>query len=491
MAEIALSAGPSRAGPWSLVIPAGMYERLRQHLFPGDGDEHGAVIAAGMATGTDGAVRLLSRDLFLAADGQDYVPGQRGYRMLTAEFIRKRIKYCRDQKLVYLAIHNHGGHNSVCFSGDDLRSHERGYPALLDITGSLPVGALVFAPDAVAADIWLPGGARTPITHATIVGASRRVLRSAPVSETFARHAKYDRQARLFGDAGQAILGRAKIAIIGLGGVGSIIAELSAHLGVGKFVLIDPDRFELTNHPRVVGATRWDALPCLLRPVLPVWARRGMSSFATRKTLIAARVIRRPNPDARINIINRNVADPEAARALLDCDYIFLAADTATARLIFNQVVNQYLIPGVQIGSKISTDKETGDISNVFSIVRPASSEHGCLWCNELINPAHLQEEAQQEEERRAQRYLDEDEVPTPSVITLNAVGAAHAANDFLFYMTGLTSPDAARSYQLHLPAERRTVMNIPRRDSHCPECGSGFTSRRAQGDACSLTTRA
>jgi hypothetical protein len=33
-------------------------------------------------------------------------------------------------------------------------------------------------------------------------------------------------------------------------------------------------------------------------------------------------------------------------------------------------------------------------------------------------------------------------------VITLNAVGASQAANYFLFYMTGLTSPDASRGYQ-------------------------------------------
>lgn len=484
----ALAMNPSS---FSLVIPAGMYKTIQKHLFPGDNDEHGAVMAAGMATMPDGTVRLLARELFLAIDGRDYVPGQRGYRMLKAEFIRKWIAYCRDQKLVYLAIHNHGGHDSVCFSSDDLRSHERGYPALLDIAAGLPVGALVFAPAAVAADIWLPDKRRVPLSHALIVGASRRVMRPAPIREHHKPDPKYDRQARLFGDAGQAILGRSKVAIIGLGGVGSIVAEFLAHLGVGNFVLIDPDRFEITNHPRVVGATKWDALPCLLRPFLPSVLQRVLARGATKKTRIAARVIRRFNPRAHIIRIDRNVADAAAARALLDCDYIILAADTSTARLVFNQVVHQYLIPGAQIGSKISTDKTTGEVTNVFSIVRPVTSEHGCLWCNELIKPAKLQKEAQQEEERRAQRYLDEDDVPAPSVITLNAIGAAHAANDFLFYMTGLASTDAANGYQVRLPIERRTVTNAPRRDDSCPECGTGIRSRLARGDAASLTTRA
>ena len=79
----------------TLTIPERMYRQLHRHLFPGDDDEHGAVIAAGMTT-TSRGIRLLARELFLAKDGEDYVAGQRGYRMLTTGFIRDRILYCRD-----------------------------------------------------------------------------------------------------------------------------------------------------------------------------------------------------------------------------------------------------------------------------------------------------------------------------------------------------------------------------------------------------------
>lgn len=52
-----------------------------------------------------------------------------------------------------------------------------------------------------------------------------------------------------------------------------------------------------------------------------------------------------------------------------------------------------------------------------------------------------------QQSTRKAQRYVDDKEVPAPSVITLNAVGAAQAANDLLFYMTGLKNADASTAY--------------------------------------------
>ena len=73
--------------PWRLTIPSGLNQELQEHLFPGDGDEHGAVILAGTCESERG-LRLVARELHLAKDGVDYVPGKRGYRMLKAEFIQ-------------------------------------------------------------------------------------------------------------------------------------------------------------------------------------------------------------------------------------------------------------------------------------------------------------------------------------------------------------------------------------------------------------------
>jgi hypothetical protein len=341
---------------WHLVIPEGLYARLHAHLFPGDGDEHGAVIAAGFSRTSDGRVRLLARTLHLAQDGVDYVPGKRGYRMLRANFIRDRILECRDEKLVYLAIHNHGGTTSVGFSGDDYCSHERGYPALLDVARGMPVGALVFADRAVAGDIWLPDGTRVELADGSIIGRRLRRIGPTPRSLAGSIDPDYDRQVRLFGDAGQAILAGAKVAIIGLGGVGSLLAEFLGRLGVGRFILIDPERIEGTNRPRVVGATRWDAPTWFTRAPWPRWIQRIAADTATSKVDIAARVIRRANKHAIIERFKADVLDPKVAKKLLDCDYLFLAADSMRARLLINAIVHQYLIPAVQVGSKIVHD---------------------------------------------------------------------------------------------------------------------------------------
>lgn len=105
------------------------------------------------------------------------------------------------------------------------------------------------------------------------------------------------------------------------------------------------------------------------------------------------------------------------AQLLIDCDYLVLAADSAQARLMVNAVVHQYLIPGVQIGAKIQLG-DGGTILDVFSLVRPMNPGEGCLWCNQLISPTRLQEEALTPAQRRLQRYVADEEVHAPSVIT-------------------------------------------------------------------------
>ena len=62
------------------------------------------------------------------------------------------------------------------------------------------------------------------------------------------------------------------------------------------------------------------------------------------------------------------------------------------ARLLFNAIVHQYLIPGVQVGAKVRVDRATGEVLDAFSVVRPVTSDSGCLLCSGLINSAKLQE---------------------------------------------------------------------------------------------------
>lgn len=473
---------------WTIVFPEGIHHELQSHLFPGDQDEHGAVLAAGVSM-TSSGTRLLVRDLFLAKDGVDYIPGSRGYRKLTGEFVTARILYCRDEKLVYLAVHNHGAGNEVAFSSVDLESHMRGYPALLDITSGIPVGALVFATDAVAGDIWISKTERVQINHAEVVGRRRLLIYPEPLPPPTLMSPSFDRQTRLFGDKGQAILQEMKVGVIGLGGVGSLVNEYVTRLGVGHVVLVDPDRIEITNLSRVVGSTRLDTMSWLTSGQNPIWIRRIGERFSKSKVAIAKRVAKQSNPDVEVTPIVANVVEEDVARQLTDCDFLFLAADSMQARLVFNSLVHQYLIPGIQMGAKVRGNAHSGDVTDVYSVTRLVLPDSGCLVCNQLISSSRLQIESLTDEERRKIQYVEDENVKAPSVITLNALAASQAVNDFLFYATGLTNSDAHLGYVRFRPLDRDVVLDDPRCSAHCVECGHVSKSRLARGDSRELPT--
>ncbi len=468
------------SGAWRLIIDSGTYLQLHDHLFPGDGDEHGAVLAAGLATSARGT-RLIARDLFVARDGVDFVPGARGYRRLTAEFVRDHIRRCRDENLVYLAVHNHGGSDSVAFSDVDLRSHERGYPALLDISGN-PVGALVLAHEALAGDVWTPDRVRRPIAETVIVGRHLRRLHPSPPPPPPKADPTWDRQIRWLGERGQDLLSRTKVAVIGAGGVGLPLTTMLGRLGVGHIVVIDPDRVEPLNLPRLPEATRLDAMTFLHGLGMPGLARR----LSRSKVRIARQSVRRANRLARFEGYRSSVIEPAAARALTDCDFIFLAADSHHARLVFNAVCHQYLIPGIQLGTRIDVESRTGTVTDIRSNVRLVLPSTGCLRCNRLISGARLQDESRGDRDRARNRYADE--LPAPSVISFNHEIAARAVSDFLLMLVGLMEPAAPLDYLRLRPTRRRwePVEGLPGRPK-CRDCGYGSASRRSRGDSTAL----
>lgn len=440
------------------------FDTLFNHLFPGDGDEHGAVLLAGTSC-VEGELTLLVREVHLAAEGSDYVQGTIGHRALSPKFIHRLITRARDERLVYLAVHNHGSDLRVGFSGIDYESHERGYPALLQIARGMPVGALVFGTRSVQADIWLPAGRRLEMGQAAVVGKTIQRLLPQPLRDAAALPDSYERQIRMFGRAGQRQLAQCRVAIIGLGGIGSLVAEYLARLGIGEYMLVDDDLVEASNLSRIVGATVSDA------------------DAASQKVRVAERLIREANPAARVSLLAADVAKESVAKQLTSCDYLFLAADSMRSRLVFNALVHQYLIPGVQLGAKVRSD-EDGNLVDVMSVNRPVRPGHGCLWCNQLVDPSQLAKEAKTDEERKAQAYGTEE--PNPSVISLNAIAASHAVNDFLLDYLNLRPEPAAIHYEhFHFLKDKRDVVR-PRRDAECTECSrSGL--RYGRGDSVGL----
>src|SRR3954466_13586943 len=134
-------------------------------------------------------------------------------------------------------------------------------------------------------------------------------------SRPFKLHRRFDRAGRLLGDAGMQRLANARVAIFGLGGVGSYAVEGLVRSGVGHLALVDFDDVCVTNINRQLHAT-------------------ARTVGKGKAELMAARC-REINPEADVTA-GKEFSREELAEALLSpgaYDYVVDAVDNVKAKL--------------------------------------------------------------------------------------------------------------------------------------------------------------
>jgi hypothetical protein len=452
-----------------LRIAAGDYERLHAHLFPGDHDEHGAILLVGEHHSCTGST-LAVRETHLL-EPHEFPPGVHGYRQFAAGALARLGNRAAQERLAIVTVHSHPGareHNSL--SGDDLAAHERVFPHLLDITDAASVTGVALGEASAAGESWHTDGSRRELARVKVIGASVRTLRPSPPEHRGGNLERFDRQVLLFGTSGQARLRSLHVGVLGAGGGGSILIEQLAHLGVGQITAVDPDIVKRHNLSRIIGANERDARK------------------KRKKVHVARNHAQRIDPDIRFNAIDGNVSHAHVAEQLLDCDYLLLATDTATARLVANGIAQSFLIPLIQIGAKVEL-RADGDIEQIYTAVRPVLPRHGCLSCAGLIDPILLQREAATPEQRAQQNYLGQEDIVDPSVTTLNVAATAGALNALLMSVIGQADQHLSE-HRITLMREGRTLITTPQRDPECRWCGDGSESRYARADASLLPLR-
>ena len=158
---------------------------------------------------------------------------------------------------------------------------------------------------------------------------------------------KFSRTELLIGKENVEKLNESKVAIFGIGGVGSFVVEGLARAGVGNFVLIDHDIVSETNINRQIIATTKTI---------------GMS-----KVEVAKMRILEINPDAKVEII-KEFFMPDSKEILDDSiDYIVDAIDTVTAKIELIQRANKLNIPIISsMGTGNKLDPSKFEIADIY-----------------------------------------------------------------------------------------------------------------------------
>ncbi|HAE88890.1 MAG TPA: hypothetical protein DCG79_03355 [Clostridiales bacterium] len=136
-----------------------------------------------------------------------------------------------------------------------------------------------------------------------------------------------DRLTILLGDDGVKRLAAAKVAVIGLGGVGGQAAEAIARSFVGTLVLVDGDRVNVSNVNRQILSTA--------------------TNVGREKALVAAERAREINPEAQVTALPVFVtAENVASLPIWDADCVVDAIDDVDAKVA---IIKEARARGVKI----------------------------------------------------------------------------------------------------------------------------------------------
>lgn len=158
---------------------------------------------------------------------------------------------------------------------------------------------------------------------------------------------KFSRTEMLIGNEGMEKLKAAKVAVFGLGGVGSYVCEGLARCGVGNFVLVDFDKIDESNINRQLIATE--------------------KTVGRYKVDLMKERILEINPDANVEIYKEfYMADSENDIITEDLSYAVDCVDTIMAKIAIIckcDAINVPVISSMGTGNKLDpTMFEVADI---------------------------------------------------------------------------------------------------------------------------------
>jgi molybdopterin-synthase adenylyltransferase len=374
--------------------------------------EDGCFMLLREGRGRDGR-RLVATDPMLP--GPDDWEVQEGDRLRpTAQWVSAVVSRAVQARagLLFIHTHPHPSH-PIGFSRLDVDAISSLGEAIGPILDG-PFGAAVFGPHGWAAAL-ASGGHLLDVDRVVGVGRTVRVLSPMPAVAGKATSPLDDRQRDALGDVHD-LLGHLHVALVGVGGLGSPIAEQLVRMGIGRLTIVDDDVLDgPSNLRRVFGATVADL----------------NASTPPAKVDVVGRHLDVIGLGTVIARVKGDVRNEEVMSRLVDADVVVCATDTHGSRAAINDLVSALFLPAIDVGVQGGA-KRSGSLAALVAEVRVLTPVTPCLWCRGVISADVVRVENlphDQRERLTAEGYLVGGlSQPAPSVVALTVLGAGLAA---------------------------------------------------------------
>jgi hypothetical protein len=354
---------------YSVAMPELIGQLLRAHLARRDGQEDLCFAVWKPSRGRTRQSILIS-DVVLPHEGDRSVHGNASFH---PQYVERAIDAALATDAGIVFLHSHPARGWQGMSEDDINAETLLAPTALGATGLPLVGLTLGALDGTwSARIWEKSGPkkyqRRWAESVREVG-ERLVVHFADKLVPPPVHRKSQvRTVASWGPEVQARIARLKIGVVGLGSVGSIVAEALARTGIQNVTLIDYQRLEEGNLDRTLNASPKD----VGRSKVAV-AVDALKINATAGSFVA-------NPYVG------SVCEEAGYRNALDCDVLFSCVDRPWGRSVLNYIAYAHLIPVIDGGLLVSRTKQ-GKLRSADWKAHIAGPSYRCLLCLEQYDP--------------------------------------------------------------------------------------------------------
>lgn len=267
----------------------------------------------------------------------------------------------------------------------------------------------------------------------------------------------FDRSVLTLGlDVMREIVSNQIISIVGVGGLGSIIAEHLAHMGFQHLCLFDDDHLELSNLNRFVGGYYEQALN------------------KCKKVSVVKEHLQKINPDILVDAFDINVTTSNFENLIVDSDWIFIATDNHTSRFVIQKFAFKYFIPFISSGVNITVvNNKIQDCSGEVITIR--MGDCFCLNCLGRINFTNMAYESHPDSSIKKKiidnGYVRGMEIKEPAVKTLNTMLATMAVNALIKQYTASRQPPIIVYENNKYECIYEDKISLEDRNKHCSVC--------------------
>ena len=250
-------------------------------------------------------------------------------------------------------------------SDDVVAERDRLAGAVAGRTGLPLVGLTRGTDGSWSGRLWLRRARRIYERHwvrsVRVVGSRLGITYHPDVQETIVEDTQVA-TASVWGEAAQKELVRARVGIVGLGSVGSLVAASLGRVGMTDLTFIDFDRLEPRNLDRTDGATMWDVGLYKVQ----VAGREAASNSTARQPVVS--------------VVPHSVLKPEGLAAALDCDVLMCCVDRPWPRYLLNTIAYSHLIPVID-GGIFAKVKADGTPQHVTWRIHTVGPGRACMVC--------------------------------------------------------------------------------------------------------------